>query len=77
MEFEALVKRANDSKSVTSPAILKAICRLTQRKKASKLPRIAEIAQKLGKKIPEAERRVIPQDFSSRPDHYIYGSTKR
>jgi hypothetical protein len=52
--------------------------KLTQKnKKASKLPRIAEIAQKLGKKIPETERRVIPQDFSSRLDHYIYGSTKR
>jgi hypothetical protein len=52
--------------------------KLTQKsKKASKLPRIAEIAQKLGKKIPESERRAIPQDFSSRLDHYIYGSTKR
>jgi hypothetical protein len=52
--------------------------KLTQKsKKATKLPRIAEIAQKLGKKIPESERRVIPQDFSSRLDHYIYGSTKR
>jgi hypothetical protein len=52
--------------------------KLTQKnKKASKLPRIAEIAQKLGKKIPDAERRVIPQDFSSRLDHYICGPTKR
>jgi hypothetical protein len=45
--------------------------------KLTQLPRIAEIAQKLGKKIPESERRVIPQDFSSRLDRYIYGSTKR
>jgi hypothetical protein len=46
-------------------------------KKTSKLPHIAEIAEKLGKKIPEVERRAIPPDFSSRLDHYIYGSTKR
>jgi hypothetical protein len=47
-----------------------------KRKKASKLPPIAEIAQRLGKKIPKSERRDIPADFSSRIDHYIYGSTK-
>jgi hypothetical protein len=52
--------------------------KLTQKtRKRHKLPRIAEVAQRLGKKIPEAERLVIPQDFSSRLDHYIYGSTKR
>ena len=45
-------------------------------KKKAKLPKIAEIAQKLGKKIPDAERRVIPADFSSRLDDYIYGQTK-
>lgn len=52
--------------------------KLTQKSgKRNKLPRIAEIAQKLGKKIPEAERRAIPPDFSSRLDYYIYGSAKR
>jgi hypothetical protein len=46
------------------------MAKLTQKsKKASKLPRIAAIAQKLGKKIPESERRVIPQDFSNRLYH--------
>jgi hypothetical protein len=50
---------------------------LTQKKaKKRKLPRIVEIAQKLGKKIPEAERRAVPSDFSSRLDDYIYGSPK-
>jgi hypothetical protein len=52
--------------------------KLTQKtRKKGRIPRIVEVAQKLGKKIPEAERLVIPPDFSSRLDHYIYGSTKR
>jgi hypothetical protein len=45
-------------------------------KKKAKIPRIAEIAQKLGKKIPDVERRTIPADFSSRLDDYIYGHPK-
>ena len=36
-----------------------------------------EIAQKLGKKIPEAERRAVPPDFSNRLDDYIYGSPQK
>jgi hypothetical protein len=44
--------------------------------KKRKLPRIVEIAQKLGKKIPQTERRAVPPDFSSRLDDYIYGSPK-
>jgi hypothetical protein len=51
--------------------------RVTPKKdKKRKLPRIVEIAQKLGKKIPEAERQAVPPDFSSRLDEYIYRSQK-
>jgi hypothetical protein len=42
-----------------------------------KMPRIARIAQRLGRMIPEEELRRIPKDLSSQVDHYIYGTPKR
>lgn len=44
---------------------------------APKIPRIAEIAMRLGQMIPEEERRRIPKDLSSQIDHYVYGTPKR
>jgi len=42
-----------------------------------KMPRIARIAQRLGRMIPEEELRRIPKDLSSQIDHYVYGTPKR
>ncbi len=42
-----------------------------------KMPRIARIAQRLGRMIPEEELRRIPKDLSSQVDHYVYGLPKR
>jgi hypothetical protein len=42
-----------------------------------KMPRIARIAQRLGRMIPEEERRRFPKDLSSQIDHYVYGTPKR
>jgi hypothetical protein len=45
--------------------------------RAPKVPRIARIAQRLGRMIPEEELRRIPRDLSSQVDHYVYGLPKR
>lgn len=42
-----------------------------------KMPRIARIAQRLGRMIPEEELRRFPKDLSSQIDHYVYGLPKR
>jgi hypothetical protein len=42
-----------------------------------KMPRIARIAQRLGRMIPDEELRRIPKDLSSQIDHYVYGTPKR
>ncbi|PWU00601.1 MAG: hypothetical protein C5B51_24885 [Terriglobia bacterium] len=42
-----------------------------------KMPRIARIAQRLGRRIPDEELRRIPRDLSSQIDHYVYGTPKR
>lgn len=44
---------------------------------SSKMPRIARIAQRLGRRIPDEELRRIPADLSSQIDHYVYGTPKR
>ena len=41
------------------------------------MPRIARIAQRLDRMIPEEELRRIPKDLSSQIDHYVYGLPKR
>ena len=41
------------------------------------IPRIARIAQRLGRRIPDEELRRIPTDLSSQFDHYVYGTPKR
>jgi hypothetical protein len=38
-----------------------------------KMPRIARIAQRLGRMIPDEEVRQVPSDLSSQIDHYVYG----
>ncbi len=43
----------------------------------SRMPRIARIAQRLGRMIPEEELRRIPKDLSDQVDHYVYGTSKR
>jgi hypothetical protein len=45
--------------------------------KPPKLPSIVLVAQRLGRMIPEEERRRIPKDLSSQVDHYVYGLPKR
>lgn len=45
--------------------------------KPPKMPRIARIAQRLGRMIPEEELRNFPKDLSSQIDHYVYGTPKR
>ncbi len=45
--------------------------------RSPKMPRIARIAQRLGRMIPEDELRRIPKDLSSQVDHYVYGLPKR
>jgi hypothetical protein len=47
------------------------------KKRSPKMPRIARIAQRLGRMIPEEELRRIPKDLSSQIDHYVYGTPKR
>jgi len=42
-----------------------------------KIPRIARVAQRLGRMIPEGELRQFPKDLSSQVDHYVYGTPKR
>jgi hypothetical protein len=42
-----------------------------------KMPRIARIAQRLGRMIPDEELRRFPKDLSSQIDHYVYGTPKR
>jgi hypothetical protein len=42
-----------------------------------KMPRIARIAQRLGRMIPDEELRQLPKDLSSQIDHYVYGTPKR
>jgi hypothetical protein len=42
-----------------------------------KTPSIVQIAQRLGRKIPVEELRLIPKDLSGQIDHYVYGSPKR
>jgi hypothetical protein len=44
---------------------------------SGKLPRIARVAQRLGRMIPEEELRQFPKDLSSQVDHYVYGTPKR
>lgn len=45
--------------------------------RSPKTPRIARIAQRLGRMIPEEELRRIPKDLSGQIDHYVYGTPKR
>jgi hypothetical protein len=45
--------------------------------RAPKQPRIVEIAQRLGRMIPEEELKRIPKDLSSQVDHYVYGWPKK
>jgi hypothetical protein len=42
-----------------------------------KMPRIARIVERLGRMIPEEERRRFPKDLTSQIDHYVYGTPKR
>jgi hypothetical protein len=42
-----------------------------------KIPRIARVAQRLGRMIPEGELRQFPKDLSSQVDYYVYGTPKR
>ena len=42
-----------------------------------KMPRIARIAQNLGRMIPDVELLRIPKDLSSQIDHYVYGTPKK
>jgi len=42
-----------------------------------KTPRIVQIAQRLGRMIPDEELRLIPKDLSSQIDHYVYGTPKQ
>jgi hypothetical protein len=42
-----------------------------------KLPRIVQIAERLGRRIPVSELQSIPKDLSNQLDHYIYGMPKR
>ncbi len=42
-----------------------------------KMPRIARIAQNLGRMIPAEELDRIPKDLSSQIDHYVYGTPKK
>lgn len=42
-----------------------------------KMLRIARIAQRLGRMIPDEELRRMPKDLSSQIDHYVYGTPKR
>lgn len=44
---------------------------------SGKVPRIARVAQRLGRMIPEGELRQFPKDLSSQVDHYVYGTPKR
>jgi hypothetical protein len=40
-------------------------------------PRIVQIAQSLGRMIPDEELRLVPKDLSGQVDHYVYGTPKR
>jgi len=65
-----MARAAGKTKNATQPV----------RKRAGslpKMPRIARIAQRLGRMIPEEELRRIPKDLSSQVDHYVYGLPKR
>jgi hypothetical protein len=42
-----------------------------------KSPPIADVAQRLGRMIPNEELRLIPEDLSEQIDHYLYGAPKR
>jgi hypothetical protein len=42
-----------------------------------KMRPIARILQRLGRMIPEEERRRFPKDLTSQVDHYVYGTPKR
>jgi hypothetical protein len=66
----AMARRTGKTKS-TAPSGAKPAGR------SPKLPRIARIAQRLGRMIPEEELRRIPKDLSSQVDHYVYGTPKR
>ena len=41
------------------------------------MPRIARVAQRLGRLIPDEELVLIPKDLSSQIDHYVYGTPKK
>jgi hypothetical protein len=41
------------------------------------LPKLVQIAQRLGRQIPARELRAIPKDLSDQIDHYVYGTPKR
>jgi hypothetical protein len=49
--------------------------RVTARPK--KQPRIIQIAERLGRRIPSGELLSRPKDLSNQLDHYIYGTPKR
>jgi hypothetical protein len=42
-----------------------------------KSPLIADVAQRLGRMIPDEELRLIPDDLSEQVDHFLYGSPIR
>jgi len=42
-----------------------------------KMSRIARVAQRLGRMIPDEELRQFPKDLSNQIDHYVYGTPKR
>lgn len=65
----AMARPAGKTKSTTA----------TRRKPAPKsgVPEIVKIAQRLGRMIPEEERRRIPKDLADQVDHYVYGTPKR
>ena len=43
----------------------------------AKMPRIAQVAERLGSMIPQSELQQLPKDLSSQIDHYVYGTPKR
>jgi hypothetical protein len=45
--------------------------------RSQSVPRIAKIAQRLGRMIPKSELAAMPKDLSSQIDHYVYGTPKR
>jgi hypothetical protein len=59
------------------PGKTKRVTPAARKTAAPKMPRIARIAQRLERMIPEEELRQVPKDLSSQVDHYVYGLPKR